>query len=96
MTDTTATAPRHSPAGQHPTATQITPAHSSPTRKETRMKSLVSLKPVLWFLFMFNLAVAVAAGFVLHGVQQVTTSTGMGAVAIGAGAALFLRRRQRA
>ncbi len=96
MTDTTATAARHSRTGQHTTATQIPPAHSSPIRTATSMKSLLSSKPVLWFLFLFNLVVSVAAGFALHGVQQVTTSAGMGAVAIAAGAALFLRRRQRA
>jgi hypothetical protein len=92
MTDTTATA-RHSRTGQHTTAMQVPPAHSSPIRTATRMTSLLSSKPVLWFLFLFNLVVSVAAGFTLHGEQQVTTSAGMGAVAIGAGAALFLRRR---
>ena len=96
MTDTTATVARHSRTGPDTAATQSPPAHSSPIRKETRMKPLLSSKPVLWFLFLFNLAVSMAAGFALHGVQQVTTSAGMGAVAIGAGAALFLRRRQRA
>jgi hypothetical protein len=106
MPDTTATTGAHSRTGQHTTATQIPPAHGSPIRKETRMKSLVSSKPVLWFLFLFNLAVAVAVGAVghhihvhgqtLHGTQQILTSAGMGAVAIGAGAALFLRHRQRA
>ncbi len=92
MTDTTATA-RHSRTGQHTTAMQVPPADSPPIRTATRMTSLLSSKPVLWFLFLFNLVVSVAAGFTLHGVQQVTTSAGMGAVAIGAGAALFLRRR---
>jgi hypothetical protein len=55
------------------------------------LKSLSSSKPVLWFLFLFNLVVAVVAGFVLHGAQQLTTSAGMGAVALGAGAGLLLR-----
>jgi hypothetical protein len=91
-----ATAVAHIRTSRNATATQIPPAHSSPTRTEPRIKSLLSSKPVLWFLFLFNLVVSVAAGFALHGMQQVTTSAGMGAVAIGAGAALFLRRRQRA
>lgn len=67
------------------------------------MKSLLSSKPVLWFLFFFNLGVAVAAGFghginltshdfQLDGAQQLMTSAGIGAVALGAGAALFQRR----
>jgi len=91
-----ATAVAHIRTSRNATATQIPSAHSSPIRKEPRMKSLLSSRPVLWFLFLFNLVVSVAAGFALHGMQQVTTSAGMGAVAIGAGAALFLRRRQRA
>jgi hypothetical protein len=95
MTDT-ATAVARSHAGHHTAATQNPPAHSSPIRKEARIKLLLASKPVLWFLFSFNLVVAVAAGFALHGLQQVTTSAGMGVVAIGAGAALVLTRPRRA
>ena len=68
--------------------------------------SLLNRTPVLWFLFLFNAAVAIAAGaagghlhlhgHTLHGSQQVTTAAGMGIVALGAGAALFLRRPKRA
>jgi hypothetical protein len=68
------------------------------------MKSLISSKPVLWFLFLFNAAVAVAVGAAghhlhlhgqtLHGTQQIMTCAGMGIVALGAGAGL-LRRRPR-
>ena len=60
------------------------------------MKSLLSSRPVLWFLFLFNLVVAVASGFVLHGPRGIVTTAGMGAVSLGAGIALFLRRPQRA
>jgi hypothetical protein len=70
------------------------------------MSALLNRTPVLWFLFLFNAAVAVAIGAAgshlhvhghsLHGSQQVTTSAGMGIVALGAGAALFLRRPKRA
>ena len=66
------------------------------------MFMLLNRKPVLWFLFLFNAAVAVAAavggshlhvdGHTLHGSQQVMTAAGMGVVAAGAGTALFLRR----
>lgn len=56
------------------------------------LKSLSSSKSVLWFLFLFNLLVAVAAGVGLHGTQQIMTSAGMGVVALGAGASLVLRR----
>jgi hypothetical protein len=69
------------------------------------MSALLNRTPVLWFLFLFNAAVAIAAGAAgshlhvhghsLHGSQQVTTAAGMGIVALGAGAALFLRRPKR-
>ena len=60
------------------------------------MKSLLSSTPVLWFLFLFNLVVAVTAAFALHGTQQIMTSAGMGVVALGAGAGLVLRRANSA
>jgi len=66
------------------------------------MKSLLSSRPVLWFLFLFNAAVAVAAGVgghhlhihgsSLHGPQQLMTCAGMGIVALGAVAALLAKR----
>ncbi|KOG43251.1 hypothetical protein [Streptomyces resistomycificus] len=57
------------------------------------MKTLLSAKPVLWFLFLFNLAVAALAPFVVDGTQGVMTAVGMGVVALGAGVGL-LRSRQ--
>ena len=70
------------------------------------MSALLNRKPVLWSLFLFNAAVAITAGaagshlhvhgHTLHGSQQVTTAAGMGIVALGVGAALFLRRPKRA
>jgi len=85
---------------------QLTATSQLPTRKEKLMKSLIPARPVLWFLFLFNAAVAIAVGaagshlhlhgHTIHGSQQVTTAAGMGIVALGVGAALFLRRPKRA
>ena len=58
------------------------------------MKPLLSSRPVLWFLFLFNLAVATAAPFVVSGSQAVLTGVGMGVVSLGAGVSL-LRTRDR-
>jgi hypothetical protein len=63
-----------------------------PDSKGNAVKSLLSSTPVLWFLFLFNLVVARAAGFDLHGTQQIMTSAGMGVVALGAGAGIVRRR----
>jgi hypothetical protein len=66
------------------------------------MKSLRASRPVLWFLFLFNLAVALAAGaagnhihiygHTIHGAQ---IAAGMGVVALGAGIGLLRRRAQQ-
>ncbi|MEU5242859.1 hypothetical protein AB0G81_01850 [Streptomyces asoensis] len=59
------------------------------------MKALLPSRPVLWFLFLFNLVVAAAAPFVVDGAQGVLTAAGMGAVSLGAGAGLVRDRRAR-
>ncbi|MGW4736196.1 hypothetical protein ACWEQC_44880 [Streptomyces shenzhenensis] len=59
------------------------------------MKTLLSSRPVLWFLFLFNLVVAAAAPFAVEGTQGVMTGVGMSAVSLGAGAALLRSRPQR-
>ncbi|NEC84738.1 hypothetical protein [Streptomyces sp. SID12501] len=59
------------------------------------MKSLLASKPVLWFLFLFNLAVAAVAPFVVDGSQGVMTAVGMGVVSLGAGVSLFKSRGQQ-
>jgi hypothetical protein len=96
-----------------PTRKLVTPARPQPTPpaaprsgRKNAVSALLNRKPVLWFLFLFNTAVAIAAGtagthlhlhgHTLHGTQQVTTAAGMGIVALGAGAALYLRRAKRA
>lgn len=53
------------------------------------MKQLLSSKPVLWFLFLFNLVVAAVAPFVVEGAQGVMTAVGMGVVSLGAGVSLL-------
>jgi hypothetical protein len=63
-------------------------------REETSVKKLLSSRPALWFLFLFNLVVA-AAPFVVDGSQGVLTSVGMGVVSLGAGTALLRGGTQR-
>jgi hypothetical protein len=85
---------------------QLTSASQLPTRKESLMKSLMTARPVLWFLFLFNAAVAVAVGVAGHhlnlhghtlaGSQQIATAAGMGIVALGAGIGLLRRRAVQA
>ena len=58
------------------------------------MKSLLSSKPALWFLFLFNLAVAAVAPFAVEGTQGLVTSAGMGAVSLGAGLGLLRSSKQ--
>jgi hypothetical protein len=57
---------------------------------------LLSSRPALWFLFLFNLTIALVVGIGgerlhLHGAQQYMTSIGMAVVALGAGAGLLRR-----
>ncbi|MFF1440683.1 hypothetical protein [Streptomyces sp. NPDC058295] len=59
------------------------------------MKALLSSRPVLWFLFLFNLAVAAVAPFVVDGSQGVLTAVGMGVVSFGAGLSLVRDRGRR-
>ena len=96
--------PTHTPVT--PARPQSTPPAAPRPGRKNVMAALLNRKPVLWFLFLFNAAVAIAAGaagshlhlhgHTLHGSQQVTTAAGMGIVALGAGAALFLRRAKQA
>ncbi|MFE1835653.1 hypothetical protein [Streptomyces sviceus] len=46
-------------------------------------------RPVLWFLFLFNLVVAAAAPFAVDSAQGVAAGVGMGVVSLGASVALL-------
>ncbi|MGW3982611.1 hypothetical protein [Streptomyces mirabilis] len=63
--------------------------------KKDPIKSFLSSRPVLWFLFLFNGVVAAAAGFALDGVQGITAAVGMGLVSLGAGFGLLQSRGTR-
>jgi hypothetical protein len=58
------------------------------------MKPLLASRPVLWFLFLFNLVVAAAAPFVVDGAQAELTGIGMGVVSLGAGVNLLRTRKK--
>jgi hypothetical protein len=60
------------------------------------MKSKLASKPVLWFLFLFNLTVAAVAPFAVDGAQGIMTAVGMGVVSLGAGVSLLRSRGQSA
>ncbi|MGW4994748.1 hypothetical protein ACWEQ3_45350 [Streptomyces mirabilis] len=68
---------------------------SSRIAKKDPIKSFLSSRPVLWFLFLFNGVVAAAAGFALDGVQGITAAAGMGLVSLGAGFGLLQSRGTR-
>lgn len=53
------------------------------------MKALLTSRPALWFLFLFNLTVAAVAPFAIEGTQGLLTSAGMGIVSLGAGTSLL-------
>ncbi len=57
------------------------------------MKALL-VRPVLWFLFLFNLVVAAVAPLAVDGTRGIATAVAMGVVSLGAGSALLTGRRQ--
>lgn len=59
------------------------------------MNALLNRRPVLWFLFLFNAAVAVVAGAAMHNSRGIATAVGMGVVAVGAGIGLIRNRPQQ-
>ena len=60
------------------------------------MKKLLSSRPALWFLFLFNLSVAAVAPFAIEGSQGVMTAVGMSVVSLGAGVSLVRDRGAKA
>ena len=60
------------------------------------IKSFLSSGPVLWFLFLFNLAAGVLAFLLVSGVQGTMAGIGLGVVGLGAGAGLVPRRKRPA
>ena len=89
-----------------PASRQSTPSTAPQSGRKNVMSAPRNRTPVLWCLFLFNIAVALAVGIgghhlhlhdhTLHGSQQIMTAAGMGIVALGAGAALLRSRPKRA
>ncbi|MEV0175833.1 hypothetical protein AB0I00_32560 [Streptomyces sp. NPDC050803] len=61
---------------------------------KSALASRLASRPVLWFLFLFNAAVAAFSVVAVDGAQGVMTAAGMGAVALGAGLGLLRKRPQ--
>ena len=59
------------------------------------MKSVLTSKPILWFLFLFNLTVAAAIPLVISGTRAITATVGMGIVSLQAGIGLLRQRAKR-
>ncbi|MQY30825.1 hypothetical protein [Nocardia aurantia] len=60
--------------------------------REEPLRSWLAARPTLWFLFVFNLAVAVCAGVFLDGPEGIAAAAGMGVVSLGAGIGLLRTR----
>ncbi|MEV1025292.1 hypothetical protein [Streptomyces sp. NPDC050264] len=58
-------------------------------------KKLVTAKPTLWFLFLFNLVAAAIIPLVNDGPQGVAAVIGMGAVSLKAGIGLLIVNRRK-
>jgi len=57
--------------------------------KQQLVRAFLASRPVLWFLFLFNAAVAVGLYFVLAGPKGIAAAAGMGLVSLGAGTGLL-------
>lgn len=57
--------------------------------RQEPLKSWLKNRKVMWFLFVFNLAVAIVSPFVIHGGEGIGTAAGFGVVSIGAGFGLL-------
>lgn len=67
-------------------------AAGSYVMRQEPLKSWLATRPVLWFLFLFNLSLAVAVHFLVHGTQGIMATAGLGVVSLGAGIGLLRAR----
>jgi hypothetical protein len=67
----------------------------APIAKKPRIKAFLSTRPVLWFLFLFNGAVAAVCGLTMDGAQGITAAALMGLVSLGAAGGLVASRRKQ-
>ncbi|MEW2397233.1 hypothetical protein [Streptomyces sp. NPDC046862] len=58
------------------------------------MKAFITSKPVLWFLFLFNLVATAVIPFVADGTQALGAVIGMGLVSVKAGIGLIVKYRR--
>ncbi|MBP2330485.1 hypothetical protein JOF56_010870 [Kibdelosporangium banguiense] len=56
------------------------------------IRSFLSSRPVLWFLFLFNFAAGALAFLLVGGAAGLMTGIGLGVVALGAASGLVLRQ----
>ncbi|MER7687162.1 hypothetical protein [Streptomyces sp. NPDC097610] len=63
--------------------------------KQQRVRDFVASRPVLWFLFLFNAAVATACYFALDGVKGIAVAAVMGLISLGAGAGVLKSPKKR-
>jgi hypothetical protein len=64
--------------------------------KKPRIKAFLSKPSTLWFLFLFNGAVAAYCYLTMDGVKGIATAAGMGLVSLGAAGGLVAGRRKPA
>lgn len=64
--------------------------------KKPKIKAFLSRSSTLWFLFLFNAAVAVVCYFLMDGTKGIATAAGMGLVSLGAASGLVANRRKSA
>ncbi|MGW2824263.1 hypothetical protein ACWC24_25185 [Streptomyces sp. NPDC001443] len=64
--------------------------------RKPRIKAFLSTRPVLWFLFLFNGAVATLCAVSLDGMNGIMAAAAMGLVSLGAAGGLVQRHRERA
>lgn len=63
--------------------------------KKPKIKAFLGTKPVLWFLFLFNGAVAAFCYFTMDGAKGIATAAAMGLVSLGAAGGLVGKYRER-